>query len=322
MNAELYTFPQLLRAPTRAYRNSVLDARRWDAFRPRPGDVVVATYPKCGTTWMQRIVDLLIHQSSQPRSLMGLYPFLDATMLGPVETQMEQLDAQVHRRALKSHLPFDSLPVFDTVKYIHVSRDGRDACFSLHNHFVGMTEIGLRIASGATWDPKASAAPVPREILEFYREWIGDAEAGRPSRGMELSYFDFEMTYWRERMLPNLLLVHFNDLKLDLEGEMRRITTFLEIDTPPAHMTELAASAGFAAMKAEGDTLMPGARVIWDRGADRFLNHGTNGRWKNLLTAEDLARFEAQSEAKLTAAARAWLEGGRAVAGDPVRLPD
>src|SRR5580698_5044811 len=140
--------PQLLRAPTRTYQNPFMDARRWDGYRPRDGDIVVATYPKSGTTWMQRIVDLLIHQTPDARPIMETYPFLEVVMMAPIEVQLATLEAQTHRRALKSHLPFDSLPVFDTVKYIHVARDGRDACFSMHNHIRGLTAEGLSIVMG------------------------------------------------------------------------------------------------------------------------------------------------------------------------------
>src|SRR5262249_58154642 len=48
------------------YRTWMIDSRRWSAYRPRSGDVIIATYPKCGTTWMQRIVGLLIFQSPEP----------------------------------------------------------------------------------------------------------------------------------------------------------------------------------------------------------------------------------------------------------------
>ncbi|MBX3485985.1 sulfotransferase domain-containing protein [Phenylobacterium sp.] len=319
--------PTLERAPTRPYRTVLMNSRRWDGFRPRPGDIVVATYPKCGTTWTQRIVDMLIHQSTAPRTIMELYPWLDATFFAPVAEDLATLEGQTHRRAIKSHLPFDSLPVYDAVKYVHVARDGRDACFSFHNHMRSFTDTAHEKVGGAAVElmaelgmPADAPAPAPPETPEdprdFYLNWMDEAEAG-PQPLTDLSFFEFEMTYWRERARPNLLLVHYNDLKADLAGEIARISDFLEIDTPAATVAEIAAAAGFDAMKAQGPDLLPTVEVMFQGGSQTFLNKGTNGRWKAALTGEDLARFDRLSTAKFTPAARAWIEGGRLAAGDP-----
>src|SRR5215831_6483968 len=44
----------LIRAALREYRTWATDSTRWKGFEPRPDDIIVATYPKCGTTWMQQ----------------------------------------------------------------------------------------------------------------------------------------------------------------------------------------------------------------------------------------------------------------------------
>ena len=54
-----------IQAPQREYRTWIFDSRRWQHYRPRPDDIVIVTYPKCGTTWMQRIVSLLVFQSPE-----------------------------------------------------------------------------------------------------------------------------------------------------------------------------------------------------------------------------------------------------------------
>ncbi len=315
----------LLRAPTREYRTPIMDSRHWDNFQPRTGDVVVATYPKCGTTWTQRIVDLLIHQSIAPRPIIETYPWLDATFQAPLEVNLATLAAQTHRRAMKSHLPFDSLPIYEGMKYIHVARDGRDACFSFHNHESSYTpETRAGFVEREAADPRFRSRPEPESDLRaYYARWMDEAEADEGGGyGVDLPFFDYEMTYWRERKRSNLFMVHYNDLKADLPGEMARISRFLEIDTPPALLAELATAAQFESMKAQGGDLLPALPFAFRGGHETFLNKGTNGRWKDVLTDEDLARFDHHSATRFTPAARAWVEGGRLAAGDPEAAAD
>lgn len=317
--------PRLVQAPSREYLTPIMDSHRWDGFRPRDGDILVATYPKCGTTWTQRIVDMLIHQSTEARPLIETYPWLDATFFAPIEENLAALEAQTHRRAIKTHLPFDSLPIYDSMKYIHVARDGRDACFSFHNHESAYTpDARASFAEREAADPRFRRRPVPEADLgEYYRRWMDEAEADRPwGPGADLSFFDYEMSYWRERARPNLLMVHYADLKADLPGEVARISRFLEIDTPPDKLAELAAAARFDSMKKQGGDLLPALPFVFQGGHETFLNKGTNGRWKDVLTDADLARFDQLSAAKFTPSARAWIEGGRLQAGDPAILPD
>ena len=129
----------LSRAPLRTVKDRVRDSKHWDRYKPRPGDVVVATFPKAGTTWTQRIVSLLIFQSATPVPIVQIHPWLDCRYQLPIDVMISMLEAQTHRRAMKSHLPFDALPIYDEVKYIHTARGGLDACFSFHNHFLNFT---------------------------------------------------------------------------------------------------------------------------------------------------------------------------------------
>ena len=117
-------------------------------------------------------------------------------------------------------------------------------------------------------------------------------------------------------------MVHFNDLKADLAGEMRRIADFLGIETPERLLAQLAEAARFETMKRQGEEMLPQLRMAFDNGAERFLNKGENGRWRDFLTEADLARYDALVERRLTPALRAWLEGGRLAAGDPRALAD
>ena len=70
-------------------------------------------------------------------------------------------------------------------------------------------------------------------------------------------------------------------------------------------------------MKKAGDALIPNLQGVFDRGAQRFLNKGKSGRWRECLTAEDIARYEAVVARTCTPGLGGWLEGGRGKAGDP-----
>lgn len=61
-------------------------------------------------------------------------PWIDARFQGPVDEELAQLEAQTHRRFIKSHLPLDGLPYYPNVKYLVVARDPRDVFMSLMNH--------------------------------------------------------------------------------------------------------------------------------------------------------------------------------------------
>ena len=100
----------LSRAPLRIVKDRVRDSTHWDRYKARPGDVVVATAPKAGTTWTQRIVSLLIFQSAAPVPIMQIHPWVDCRYQLPIDAMIAMLEAQTNRRAMKSHLPFDAMP--------------------------------------------------------------------------------------------------------------------------------------------------------------------------------------------------------------------
>lgn len=309
----------------REYRTWMIDSRRWDNYRPRPGDIIVATYPKCGTTWMQQIVSLLIFQSPEPRNIGEVAPWIDRRISPPVETLFAALDAQTHRRFLKAHLPFDGLPKFDAVRYIHVARDGRDACLSYHNQITrfrpevraALDQIGMEDETLRRPYPQ-----IPEDAADYFRTWVSEG-IGKVADGIPfLSYFGLEQTYWAARRRTNVLMVHYRDLKADLAGEMRRVARFLDIDVPEAIFPELVKAATFEEMRRVGDRLMPRVLKTFEGGVERFFHKGENERWLGVLSESDLALYDQKVKASLSPACAAWLERGRFGSCDPRDAPD
>jgi aryl sulfotransferase len=310
------------RKSERTYRTWTHDSRRWELYSPRAGDIVVATPPKCGTTWTQRIVSLLVFQSPAPCPIMEISPWVDASFVMPPEATRELIEAQTHRRFLKSHLPLDGLPIYDEVRYIHVARDPRDACMSFFNHYSGLTPPALDMIDAASTPELGPAPRDASDLRSFWRRWFTEGSQPQWQDGYpDMSFVDFETSYWRARKRENLLLVHYNDLKADLAGEMRRIAAFLGIETPLALWPRLVEAASFEAMKRDGPILLGPLGSLFEGGSDRFLFKGSNGRWQDELSLDDHALADKLVE-RFSPGLRRWVQGGRRVAGDPVTSPE
>ncbi len=305
------------------YQSWSIDSRRWRHYRPRDSDIIIGTYPKCGTTWMQRIVDLLVFQSPQPRPINEVSPWIDGRVMAPMHEVMQRLDRQVHRRFIKSHVPFDALPHHDPVRYIHVARDGRDACMSYFNHCSAFTPEMYARQDAAAADMGAPAPRCPDDVRVFFHNWLTRGVQPGSSDGYPiLSFFNFETTWWAARTRDNVLLVHYNDLKANLDGEMRRIARFLSIEPDPAVWDALVAAATFNTMKEDSDALLPKAGTIFEGGARRFIYKGVNGRWHGKIPPQDQALYAQKAAARFTPGLARWLENGRLVTSDPEVAPD
>jgi aryl sulfotransferase len=289
----------------RPYRNAVADNRRWAAFEPRPGDVFVCTPPKCGTTWTQAIVaSLLWPDGDTPGPVLDISPWIECEA-DPIDEILARLAAQRHRRFVKTHTPADGIPLFPEAKYIFVGRDGRDAFMSMCNHLERFrNDVRETLNTRAASD---GVMPMPGwdgDVHGFFALWL-------PMLGM----LEHVASFWQHRHAANVLLVHFNDLQADLAGEMHRIGDFLDIAVPDAAWPAVVERCTFESMRTRGSALGDFER-FFDGGAKSFLFKGTNGRWRDVLTPEELATYAARVAEVLPPAAGLWLERGRRAA-DP-----
>jgi aryl sulfotransferase len=303
----------------RVYRNHMLDSGRWDRIALRPDDILVSTSYKAGTTWMQRIVSLLLFGSEPlPAPLGQLFPWVDARFFPvTIDEIRATLEAQTHRRSMKSHLPLDALPWDDRVKYVYVGRDGRDVFMSWCNHWAAFTDTAYELINSGAEFTGEPLARFPTDLHAVFDDWLHRGSFPWERDGYPCwSHFYHARSFWSFRELPNIHFVHYADLKRDLEGEMRRLAAFL--DTPVAERAWplLVEKAGFDAMKREAKELSTAMELMFEGGSDRFFFKGTNGRWKDVLTPEEVSSYHAVVSRTLPPDAAAWLEHGRA-ARDP-----
>jgi len=279
------------------------DSTIWNDLKFRDDDIVIATYAKSGTTWMQQIIAQLLYGPDAELEVAEMSPWLDLRV-PPKAVKLPVVEAQTHRRFLKTHLPVDALVFSPKAKYIYIGRDGRDVVWSFYNHHANANQLWYDLLNNT---PGRVGPPIERpdpEIHRYFRRWL--EEDGYPI----WSYWENIRSWWDARGVPNILLVHFNDLKIDMEGEMRRIADFLGCSIPEDRWPAIIEHCSFDYMKRHAANVAPLGGGIFEGGADVFINKGTNGRWRDVLTAEDIRDYERIAREKLGEECADWLAHG------------
>lgn len=191
-------------------------------FRVHPDDVLIASYPKCGTTWLQQIIHGLRTKGSMDFEEISLVvPWIEtAPMLG-----IDLTAAQVATpRAFKTHLTPDRLPPGG--RRLFIVRDPRDALVSAY-----------RFMRGVMFEPEAV------DLAAFAdAHFLRESPAGR--------YWDHLRAWWSVRGRDDVLLLCYEDLREDLRGAVARIAAFCHIAADDALIDLAARQAGFAFMRA------------------------------------------------------------------------
>ncbi len=107
-----------------------------------------------------------------------------------------------------------------------------------------------------------------------------------------------------------MLIVHFENLKTDMLGQIRRIAAFLDIPIDEKRWPSILEHCSFAYMKAQAARVLAGRDSIFKGGPADFIYKGTNGRWKDVLTVDDCRRYEAMAREQLGEACAKWLATG------------
>jgi len=170
-------------------------------FRPRPTDVVISPFAKCGTTWVQQIVHGLRTRGAMDfDEITAVVPWLELAYDMGIDPQASH---SAQPRAFKSHLPWDQIRKGG--RYICVIRDPRDALVSMYRFFEG-------------WFFEAGAISIDTFAAGEYL-----------ARTAPRSYWHHLASWWPQRVRPDVLLLCFEDMKADLQRSVAQIAAFMGI---------------------------------------------------------------------------------------------
>jgi aryl sulfotransferase len=297
----------------RRYRAVVSDSARWDGFQFRDGDIVISTPPKCGTTWTQMLVALLVFGSPDlPKPLSEISLWLDM-QLASKDDVFARLEAQTHRRFIKSHTALHGLPYDERVTYICVGRDPRDVAVSCAHHMSNIDlDRFLKLRESAVGlDDLAELVPPQDGPSDPMVDFLETDFESNSVNVMSLSYVLHHLqSFWDRRDEPNIALFHYSDLQADLPGQLRRLADVLDIEIDEVRVTELAAAASFAAMRDNAEMVAPNSDVaIWKSTTD-FFHRGSNGQWREVFDDEMLRRYDERAAALAAPDLLAWAQSG------------
>ncbi|HEV3226176.1 MAG TPA: sulfotransferase domain-containing protein [Acidimicrobiales bacterium] len=302
----------------RRYRNLVFDSQRWDGFEFRDDDILISTPSKCGTTWMQMMCALLIFQDpALPRPLTRLSPWVDI-QTEALESVVAELNAQTHRRFIKSHTPLDGLPNDPRVTYVAVGRDPRDVALSWDNHFqnmnlevvmghrlevVGMDDLAEVMPDGI---PEISEDPAVR-----FWQWMESSDGPTDDIAGLAGMLNHIGSFWARRDADNIALFHYADMKADLEGQMRRLAGVLGIEVDDSRWPVLVEAATFDRMRERASELAPQVTHGFWRDDGQFFHRGTSGQWTAFIRDDaDRGRYERRVAELAPADLVEWLHRG------------
>jgi aryl sulfotransferase len=278
---------------TREIDDAYFESTRWNDFKFRVGDVVIATYPKVGTNWMQQIAWQLVHGGQPGVEGLRNVAWFDMRII-PRQAMIDGYEAQTCRRIIKTHLPLDALVFSPNARYIVVARDARDMVWSAYSHQEHYSDEALKLFNGPPGRPGAPISRPDRDIHDYYLHFLEHDEL--PGFGFE-PFWPHVQGWWNIRRLPNVLLVHYANLKADLPRELRRISEFLAIQIDEVLLPAIVEHCSFDYMRA-GSNNHPN------------FHKGVNGRWRDVLDPAEIARCDEVALQNLTPDCANWLSSG------------
>ena len=224
-------------------------------FAAAEGDIFVASYPKCGTTWLQYIVYQLVSGQSlgSDDTLSEVFPHLE-------EVGAVAVTALSSPRLIKTHLLFAQTPYSDSARYLVIARNPFDCAVSFYHHTRGFPRH-YDFADGS--------------FSVFFDCFIsGEVDFG--------DWFDHFASWRAEAERGNVLWLTYEQLREDPGGRIGDIARFIQpgVAPDPARVDMIVAEASLDSMRRDQQR-WSSKRPDWAPG---FVRSGSVDGWQEYFT--------------------------------------
>uniref|UniRef100_A0A8C3VV12 Sulfotransferase n=1 Tax=Catagonus wagneri TaxID=51154 RepID=A0A8C3VV12_9CETA len=242
-------------------------------FQAQPDDLLITTYPKAGTTWMQEIVDFIQSEGDADRCRRApthsRFPFIE-WKIPFLASGLEQAEAMPSPRTLKTHLPTGLLPpslLEKNCKIIYVARNPKDNMVSYY-HFHRMNK----------------ALPAPGTWEEYFESFL----AGKVCWG---SWYDHVKGWWDAKDRHRILYLFYEDMKENPKREIQKLAEFLGKSLDDEVLDKIIHHTSFEVMKQNPMANFSSVPAkIMNHSISPFMRKG--GDWENHFTVAQNERFD------------------------------
>ncbi|XP_004962267.1 cytosolic sulfotransferase 18 [Setaria italica] len=264
-----------------------------EQFVPRADDIILATFPKCGTTWLKALTFAITNRSRHAlahdhplltRHPQDAVPFLELPdrQIHPVA----DLEAIPSPRLLATHIPFSLLPASVTAagsRVVYMCREPKDVFVSKW-HFENRVSEKLFVDLGLAFHLFCEGVSVLGPVWNHYLEYWNESKA-RPDKVLFLKYEEMMADPVKEvKRLAEFIGAPFTDAeeRSGVVDEVVRLCSFEHLTSLEVNSTGVADRIGGFPM--ENST---------------YFRRGKVGDWPNHLSAEMAQQLDSVVQEKL-----------------------
>lgn len=272
------TSATLLHPALKEYHGRLTRPEKWEKWAPNEGDVIVCTPAKCGTTWTQTMIAMLLYGTTElPDRLSALSPWLDSALDDADRVHDVPLSPS-GRRVVKTHTPSDGFAIWEGVRVVAVYRHPLDVFLSIRKHVMNMKDA----------DDPVLCGPLPTALEHYLNEVFDPQESEKDSLSSVISHYSKTT---RRPHQKGLVLLHYANMIADPVAAVRKLADDLLIEHDPTLINAIARATQIDTMRSKAKYFAPeGGKDFWTEDAAFFDGGGTR-KWEGLLSGEEEARF-------------------------------
>ncbi|XP_043694564.1 cytosolic sulfotransferase 5-like [Telopea speciosissima] len=194
-----------------------------DHFKPKPSDILIASTPKCGSTWLRSLAFAVMNRESHPPSDQQhplllfnshhLVPVIEASLYNDYvnDNRIPNLDILPSPTLFSTHMPYTSLPQSvthsETTRIVYICRNTKDTLVSWW-HFANKFRLNISLE--------------PLQLEDAFEMFCKGMLSCCP-------FWDHVLGYWKESLArpQNVLFLKYEEMVAEPALHLKSLAEFM-----------------------------------------------------------------------------------------------